>query len=34
MIPPHTKAIPQTETPSGVPQAPEGVSVCISFCIL
>ena len=24
MIPPHTKAIPQTKSPSGVPQAPEG----------
>ena len=29
MIPPHTKAIPQTEAPSSVPQALEGVSV---FC--
>ena len=34
MIPPHTKAIPQTEIPSGVPQALEGVFVFIRFCIL
>ena len=31
MIPPHTKAIPQTRTPSGVPQAPEGVLVVSLF---
>ena len=34
MIPPHTKAIPQTEIPSGVPQALGGVFVFIRFCIL
>jgi len=34
MIPPHTKAIPQTEISSGVPQALGGVFVFIRFCIL
>ena len=31
MIPPHTKAIPQTRNPSGVPQAPEGFLVVSLF---
>ena len=33
MIPPHTKAIPQTRNPSGVPQAPEGFLVVSLFFI-